>query len=51
MGANACRGKSDCSAGASACGGATSNACKGKGYLLMTKAECDKIRGAKFVSK
>jgi hypothetical protein len=51
MGANACRGKSDCSAGAAACGGATANSCKGKGYLLMTKAECDKIPGAKFVSK
>jgi hypothetical protein len=51
IGANACKGKSDCSTGASACGGATSNSCKGKGYLLMTKAQCDKIPGTKFVSK
>ena len=51
MGANACKGKSDCSTGASACGGATSNSCKGKGYLLLTKAQCDKIPGTKFVAK
>jgi hypothetical protein len=24
------------------------NACKGQGYLEMTKAECDKIEGAEF---
>jgi len=24
------------------------NACKGKGFLEMTKAECDKIQGASF---
>jgi hypothetical protein len=24
------------------------NACKGKGYLTMTKEECDKIEGATF---
>jgi hypothetical protein len=24
------------------------NACKGKGYLSITKAECDKIEGATF---
>ena len=51
MGANSCRGKSDCSTGASACGGATANSCKGKGYLEMTKAECAKIPGTKFVAK
>jgi uncharacterized membrane protein len=51
MGANACRGKSDCSTGARACGGVTQNSCKGKGFLLMTKAECAKVRGAKFVAK
>ena len=50
-GANACRGKSDCSIGARACGGATSNSCKGKGFLMLTKAECDKIPGTKFVAK
>lgn len=51
MGANACRGKSDCSTGRGACGGATANSCKGKGYLIMTKAECDKIPGTRFVAK
>jgi uncharacterized membrane protein len=51
IGANACRGKSDCSTGKSACGGATPNSCKGKGFLLLTKAECDRIPGTKFVSK
>ena len=51
IGANACRGKSDCSTGASACGGATPNSCKGKGWLELTKAECEKIPGTKFVAK
>jgi hypothetical protein len=51
IGANACRGKSDCSTGKLACGGANPNSCKGKGFLLLTKAECDKIPGTKFVAK
>ena len=51
IGATACRGKSDCSTGASACGGATPNSCKGKGWLELTKAECNKIPGTKFVAK
>jgi len=51
IGANACRGKSDCSTGKSACGGATPNSCKGKGFLLLTKAECAKIPGTRFVAK
>jgi hypothetical protein len=49
MGANACKGKSACSIGANGCSG--SNACKGKGYLMLTKEECDKIRGTTFVAK
>jgi hypothetical protein len=44
IGANACKGKSDCSA--NNCAG--TNACKGKGYLEMTKKECDKIPGTRF---
>jgi uncharacterized membrane protein len=51
IGANSCRGKSDCSTGARACGGVTQNSCKGQGFLLMTKAECAKRPGAKFVAK
>ena len=51
MGANACRGKSDCSTGARACGGVTANSCTGKGFLLMTKAECAKVPGGKFSAK
>ncbi len=46
MGANACKGKSDCSTGKNGCGG--ENACKGQGYLSLTKAECDKIPGTTF---
>jgi hypothetical protein len=49
LGANACKGKSACGSGANACSG--SNACKGKGYLMLTKEECDKIPGTKFVAK
>ena len=46
MGANACKGKSDCKTAKNDCGGL--NACKGQGYLEMTKEECDKIEGATF---
>ena len=46
VGANACKGKSDCKTASNDCGGL--NACKGQGYLEMTKEECDKIEGAKF---
>jgi hypothetical protein len=46
MGANACKGKSDCKTAKNDCSGA--NACKGQGYLEMTKEECDKIEGATF---
>jgi hypothetical protein len=46
LGANACKGKSDCSTGKNGCSG--SNACKGQGYLELTKAACDKIPGTKF---
>ena len=46
MGANACKGKSDCKTAKNDCSG--SNACKGQRYLEMTKEECDKIEGATF---
>jgi hypothetical protein len=46
VGANACKGKSDCMTASNNCNGL--NACKGQGYLEMTKEECDKIEGAKF---
>lgn len=46
MGANACKGKSDCKTASSECKGL--NACKGKGYLTMTKEECAKVEGATF---
>jgi len=46
MGANACKGKSDCKTAKNDCKGM--NACKGQGYLTMTKEECDKIEGATF---
>ena len=46
VGANACKGKSDCKTASNECKGL--NACKGKGYLTMTKEECGKIEGATF---
>jgi len=38
-GANACKGQSACQTASSACKG--HNSCKGKGWLSLTKAECD----------
>ena len=38
-GVNACKGQSACKGANNACKG--QNSCKGKGYLEMTKAECD----------
>ena len=46
VGANACKGTSACKTATNACGG--QNACKGKGFTEATKAECDKVTGAKF---
>ena len=48
IGANACKGQSDCG-GKNGCSG--QNDCKGQGYLELTKAECSKIPGTKFVAK
>ena len=48
MGANACKGTGACKTATNACKG--QNACKGKSFTDMTKAECDKIEGAKFVA-
>jgi len=38
-GVNSCKGTSACQTASSACKG--QNSCKGKGWLSMTKAECD----------
>jgi len=38
-GVNACKGESACQSAHNACKG--QNSCKGKGWLYMTKAECD----------
>jgi hypothetical protein len=46
MGANACKGTSACKTAANACAG--KNACKGQGFTETTKADCEKIEGAKF---
>jgi hypothetical protein len=46
VGANACKGQGACKSAANDCKG--QNACKGKGFLSLTKADCDKIEGAKF---
>jgi hypothetical protein len=46
MGANACKGTSACKTAANACKG--QNACKGTGFTETTKADCEKVEGAKF---
>jgi hypothetical protein len=46
VGANTCKGTSACKTAANACAG--KNACKGKGFTEATKADCEKIQGAKF---
>jgi len=38
-GANGCKGQSACHTAISGCAG--QNSCKGKGYLMLTKADCD----------
>jgi len=45
-GVNACMGKSACKTSTDSCGGPVNNckglnSCKGRGWLEMTKAECD----------
>ena len=44
MGANSCKGHSSCKTATSSCKGL--NSCKGKGFLEMSKAECDTAGGA-----
>jgi uncharacterized membrane protein len=46
VGANACKGQSACATGSNSCH--ATNSCKGQGWLEMSKAECEKIAGAKF---
>jgi hypothetical protein len=43
MGANSCKGHSDCKTATSSCKGL--NSCKGQGFLEMTKAQCDEAGG------
>jgi hypothetical protein len=38
-GANGCKGQSACHTATSGCQG--QNSCKGKGYLMLSKTECD----------
>jgi hypothetical protein len=38
-GVNSCKGKSACATAENSCAG--QNSCSGKGYLELTKAECD----------
>ena len=46
VGANACKGTSACKTATNACKG--QNACKGHGFTEATKADCEKVTGAKF---
>jgi len=43
MGVNSCKGHSSCKTATSSCKGL--NSCKGKGFLEMSKAECDTAGG------
>ncbi len=43
MGANACKGHSDCKTANNACKG--QNACKGEGFVGMTKEDCEAAGG------
>jgi hypothetical protein len=45
MGANACKGKSECKTAKSECKG--KNGCKGQGFVMMSKADCDKAKAKK----
>lgn len=44
VGANSCKGQSACKTAASTCKG--ENSCKGKGFLEMSKADCDLAEGS-----
>jgi hypothetical protein len=46
MGANACKGKSDCHTATTSCAG--TNSCKGKGWVKMTEKDCKKHKDAKW---
>jgi hypothetical protein len=43
-GVNACKGHSDCQTATNGCKG--QNSCAGKGFVMMTKAECEAARAA-----
>lgn len=43
MGANSCKGLSDCKTASSECKGL--NNCKGQGFVAVSKAECDELGG------
>lgn len=45
VGANSCKGLSDCKMANTSCKGL--NACKGQGFVSLTKAECD-AKGGTF---
>lgn len=49
IGANSCKGQSECGSAKNSCSG--ENACRGQGFLAMTKEECDKIPGTTFESE
>jgi len=43
-GVNACKGSSECKTAENECGG--HNSCKGKGWVTMSKADCDAAKKA-----
>ena len=43
MGVNACKGRSSCKTAQNSCKG--DNSCKGKGFVKLTKEQCDQVGG------
>jgi uncharacterized membrane protein len=48
-GVNSCKGHGDCKSASNACKG--QNGCGGKGFVMMTQAECDAAKAAKAREK
>src|SRR4051812_24619688 len=45
-GVNSCKGKGECGGKGRSCGG--TNSCKGKGFLMIEKSKCMKMKGGRL---
>lgn len=48
-GVNSCKGQSECKTAQNSCKG--ENSCSGKGFMMMTKAECDAAKAKAAAEK